>query len=144
MNTQQIISTLWMEMRQAINATYANDKSDDAQCLCDYAGNICGSDSLSALLGRETANERQHRSGRPLVPGFSVSTAAKLILMNNAREGAELKKMPTATTFLVFRRTAAEATVIGFLIRERLPEGWRDAVACFDYAKLMGSRAPER
>src|ERR1700676_3858466 len=84
MSTKQIVDNLWNEMREAINRAYAiADKNRDADgtCLRDYAENISWSDSLAALLGRESANERQHRSNRPSVPGFSVDTASKLILM---------------------------------------------------------------
>jgi hypothetical protein len=145
MNTKQKVDTLWREMREAINKTYADaskksssgDPSTDANCLRDYAENISWSDDLAGLLGRETANERQHRSNRPSVPGFSNETAAKLILMEQVKRGAENPTLPSATEFLVFRKTAVEARVIGFLIREHLTPEWRERVSSLDYAKLM-------
>lgn len=147
MSTKTKVDTLWREMREAINKTYETasknssfaTQSTDATCLRDYAENISWSDDLAGLLGRESANERQHRSNRPSVPGFSVETASKLILMNNMLDGTVCAEMPSATTFLIFRKTAAEARVIGFLIREQLTPEWRDAVASMDYAKLMQS-----
>ena len=144
MNTTQTINGLWQELRQAINRTYEasqqnhlNRVLDDAQCLRDYAENISWSDDLAALLGRETANERQHRTNRPSVPGFSANTAAKLILMTNVSEGAELPELPKATMFLVLRQTAVEAEVIGYLIQSQLSPEWHKAVKSFDYAALM-------
>lgn len=140
MTTSQIINqTLWNELREAINKTYELDKSDDSQCLRDYAENISWSDALAELVGRETANERQHRSNRPSVPGFSCGTAARLILMNNVAKGARMDSMPSAMAFLVLRQTAVEAEVIGWLIRKHLDPNWIAAVENLDYAKLMAA-----
>src|SRR4051812_33833466 len=127
MNNTQLINKLWKEFRNAINVTYAvgaRTKNDDLQCLRDYAENISWSDDLAALLGRETANERQHRRNRPAVAGFSNETAAKLILMGNVAKGAMMAEMPKATAFLVLRQTAVEAEVIGFLCRHALTGEW--------------------
>lgn len=142
MNTKQVVDKLWQEMREAINVTYESAPNtasfkDDKACLRDYAENISMSDDLAGLLGRETANERQHRRNRPSVPGFSNETAAKVILMDNMREGALRADMPQATEFLVFRQTAAEAHVLGFLIRENLSAEWREQILTLDYSKLM-------
>jgi len=145
MTTKQTVDKLWREFREAINKTYgvgtggyANADTPEA-CLRDYAENISWHDRLAALLGRESANERQHRSGRPTVPGFSIETAAKLILMSQASQGAKLETMPSATLFLWARQSAAEAQVIGFICRENLSPDWHMAVECLDYAKLMQS-----
>ena len=149
MNTTQTINGLWQELRQAINRTYEQgsgadlrtqagiDAQDNAGVLRDYAENISWSDDLAALLGRETANERQHRTNRPSVPGFSANTAAKLILMENVSKGAQMAELPKATAFLVLRRTAVEAEVIGYLISGQLSTEWHQAVKSFDYSKLM-------
>ena len=141
MTNTQVINNLWQELRQAINKTYQDrpdpENNNDADCLRDYAENISWSDDLAALLGRETANERQHRSNRLSVPGFSAQTAAKLILMDNALRGAEMTEMPKATAFLVLRQTAVEAEVIGFLIKGNLWPAWRKTVKSYDYADLM-------
>lgn len=142
MNTKQKVNQLWRQFRNAINETYANGQAggsawDGVNCLRDYAENISWHDSLSALLGRECANERQHRSNRPSVPGFSIDTASKLILMSQASRGAKLDAMPPATLFLWARQSAAEAQVIGFLCREAFDSGWHEAVNALDYADLM-------
>jgi hypothetical protein len=146
--TSQVINeTLWREFRAAITKAYrvhANNGSiftDDFACLRDYAEDVSMVDALAELVDRETENERKHRSNRRAVPGFSSGTAARLILMENARKGAEMGKMPRASAFLVLRQTAVEAEVIGFIIREYLPKPWRDAVAGIDYAKLMKGAA---
>jgi hypothetical protein len=139
-NTKKRIDTLWDGFREAINAAYteADKKRDnDGTCLRDYAENISWSDALGSLLARETTNERQHRRNRPSVSGFSVESAAKLILMEQARTGAAASEMPRATAFLVFRQSAVEAQVIGFLAKKHLPAEWRAAIAKLDYAKLM-------
>jgi hypothetical protein len=144
MNTKQQINSLWKQFREAINSAYAEaDKSRDENgiCLRDYAEDISWSDNLSSLLDRETANERQHRSNRPSIPGFSAETAAKLILLGQASTGAQLKALPQSTAFLVFRQSAVEAQVIGFLARKYLPMEWRSAVNELDYAKLMQPKA---
>ena len=137
MNTKQKIDGLWDEFREAINKAYAvaeKVRDEDGCCLRDYAENISWSDSTARLLGRETANERQHRSNRPSVPGFSNESAAKLILMWQA---SRVKTMPCATAFLMSRQTAIEAQVIGFLAKNQLTDAWRDAVEALDYADLM-------
>lgn len=142
MNTKQKVDQLWEQFREAINKAYAAaDKSrdEDGICLQDYAENIRWHDSLAALLGRETANERQHRSNRPSVPGFSNETAAKLILLSQAAVGSSAAEMPKATAFLQFRKEAIEAQLVGFLARLHLGQDWRDGVNALDYAKLMQS-----
>lgn len=128
------------QLRDSINAAYADankHNEENGQCLRDYAEDISWSDDLAVLLKREVANEKQHRSNRPSVPGFSAETAAKLILMSQVAEGSRLSAMPSATSFLVFRQTAAEARVIGYLIRSFLPAEWYSAVTSLDYSKLM-------
>lgn len=140
MNTKQRIDNLWREFRYAINHAYDTaDKArdDNGTCLRDYAENISWSDNLARLLGRETANERQHRQTRPSVPGFSNESAAKLIIMTQAVNGADAKSLPSSTGFLVYRQTAVESQVIGFLAKAFLSATWRDAVNSMDYAKLM-------
>jgi hypothetical protein len=140
MKTKTQIDRLWEEFRDAIDAAYqvANKTRDDAGiCLRDYAQNVSWNDNLKQLLQRETANERQHRSTRPSIPGFSAETAAKLILLNQASAGSLLATMPQATEFLVFRQTAAEARVIGFLIRESLSVEFRESFSQLDYSELM-------
>lgn len=135
----QLIDSLWDDFRKAINATYAQSTGwrDDRDCLRDYAEDISWNDALCGLLGRETANERRHRSGRPSVPGFSNQTAAKLILMAQASNGSIQTDMSKGTEFLMYRQTAAEARLIGWLIRESVTKEWRDAVNSIDYTELM-------
>ena len=150
MNTKQTVDKLWQQFRAAINGAYAEaeeqnktysitqqTKANNASCLRDYAENISWSDNTARLLGRETANERQHRRNRPSVPGFSVETAAKLVLLGNVAEGSTLKTMPEGTDFLIFRQTAAEARLIGYLIRNFLSDEFREEVKSLDYSDLM-------
>lgn len=144
MDTKKYVNTLWKELRESINLAYktaAEEKNEDGECLRDYAENISWSDDLATLLDREAANERQHRSGRPSVPGFSVDTAAKLILLGNMARGAEMaikgESMPKATTFLVRRKTAAEAQIVGYLTARFLQPAWIASVRTLDYAELM-------
>lgn len=140
MTNTQIIRNLWQEMRDAINQTYALsslDKSGDRACLRDYAENVSWSDDLQKLLHTEMANEREHRKGRPMVPGFGVGTAARLVLMTNVVKGSQMLELPRSTAFLVLRKTAVEAEVIGFLIKDQLAEAWVKAIESFDYAELM-------
>jgi hypothetical protein len=144
MKSKQQINSLWKQFREAINSAYAEaDKSrdDNGICLRDYAENISWSDNLATLLDRETANERQHRSNRPSIPGFSAETAAKLILLNQASTGASREQLPQSTAFLVFRQSAVEAQVIGFLAKKYLPLKWHQAISALDYAKLMQPKA---
>jgi hypothetical protein len=141
MSTAHKINTLWEQFRAAIDATYADGLSRDveeAHSLRDYAQNISWHDDLAALLGREAANERQHRRNSPHPRyKFTVGSAAKLILMHQAASGSKLSAMPSSTLFLVARQTAVEAEVIGYLCREHLTEEWRKELGSLDYAKLM-------
>ena len=139
-STKIQIDRLWETMRDALDKAYsvANAGRDEqGTALRDYARDIHWHDATKALLREETANERQHRRNRPSVSGFSVESAAKLILMEQAGTGAAASEMPRATAFLVFRQSAVEAQVIGFLAKKHLPAEWRAAIAKLDYAKLM-------
>lgn len=134
------VDALWDEFRYAVNISYDEGKKDEnVSALRDYAEDISMFDRMCALLGRETANERRHRSGRS-VNGFSVESASKLILMGQALEGCRVT-MPLATMFLVCRQTAIEAQVIGFLSQRHLTTEWREAVKALDYAQLMKGAA---
>lgn len=140
------IDSLWDQFRDAIDAAYAeSQKKDfsgdayaDSSCLRDYARNISWSDDLVKLLANEEANERDHRRNRPSPKGFSVTSAAKLILMNAACTGSQQAEMPKATIFLTFRKSAAEANLLGFLTRKQITRDWRTTLTSLDYSKLMG------
>lgn len=130
------IARIWSTLRDLIDTTYQANVGDDAKALRDYARNQSWSDDLEKLLAEETANERQHRSLRS-VRGFSSSDAAKLIICGNLLRGAELTAMPSALTFITFRRTAAEANLLGYLIRANVTPEWKQAVSSLDYAECM-------
>ena len=132
----QHISQIWSELRDIIDQTYQANIGQDAKSLRDYARNQSWSDSLEKLLAEETTNERQHRSLRS-VRGFSSSDAAKLIICGNVLRGSELTEMPSALTFMSFRHSAAEANLLGYLIRTNVTPGWKQAVASLDYAECM-------
>ncbi len=137
------IDKIWDGLRDAIDAAYQAGRmqSDDArQCLRDYARNISWSDNLETLLDAETNAERRHRSGRPAdrwKSPISSRNAAKLLLCHNALEGSNLQSMPYGARFLVIRKTAAEAEVIGYLIRDHVTPEWRELVSSLDYAEIM-------
>lgn len=148
MSTASKVNKLWEEFRDAIDASYADgqkngkfsgDAHAEVNCLRDYARDISWHDDLAGLVGRETANERQHRRNEISPRDFSVGTAAKLILMNQASFGSTLPAMPPATLFLTARQSAAEAEVIGYLCREHITAEWRAELATLDYAKIMAA-----
>jgi hypothetical protein len=130
------IARIWSTLRDIIDKTYQANVGEDAKSLRDYARNQSWSDDLEKLLAEETANERQHRSLRS-VRGFSSSDAAKLIICGNVLRGTELTEMPSALTFITFRRTAAEANLLGYLIRANVTPEWKVAVSSLDYAECM-------
>lgn len=139
MNTKRQIDLLWKQLRDAINTAYADAnkrQDDDGMCLRDYAEDISWSDDLIKLLSAETANEKQHRSGRT-IRNFSAATAAKLIILDNVADGSQKPEMPKPTLFLVCRKTAAESIVIGWLLRNTLTDQFRAQVKSLDYAALM-------
>jgi hypothetical protein len=57
--------------------------------------------------------------------------------MSQAAVGSKLDEMPAGTEFLIFRQTAAEARLIGFLARNFITDDWRNRVEALDYADLM-------
>lgn len=144
MTTTKQVNTLWDALRDAIDQTYKSAAAGTIQAntLRDYARDISWSDDLEALLAAETANEREHRRNRPAVKDFSSETAAKLLLMHNIADGSKLTECPPATDFLRYRKTAVEAQVLGWLIRERVTDEWREQVEAMDYAKLMQEVKP--
>jgi hypothetical protein len=143
-NTHQHINQLFSQFRDAIDAAYAAAQTkgfsgsahDEINCLRDYARNISWSDAVAKLLTAETANERQHRQSRS-VRGFSSQDAAKLILCGNVLQGSELQTIPSALTFITFRPSAAEANLLGFLIRAHVTPEWKQAVSSLDYCECM-------
>jgi hypothetical protein len=146
LNTHQTINQLWSEFRDAIDAAYADAQTkhfsgsahDESSCLRDYARHISWSDAVEKLLTTETANERQHRQSRT-VRGFYSQDAAKLIICNNVLRGSELASIPSALTFITFRASAAEANLLGYLIRQTLTPNWKQSVESLDYSECMKS-----
>lgn len=131
------IARIWSELRDIVDKTYqASEKMRSLFAV--YARNQSWSDDLERLLAEEIANERQYRY-RSLrsVRGFSCSDAAKLIICGNVLRGAELTARPSALTIITFRRPAAEANLLGYLIRANVTSEWKDAVASLDYADCM-------
>jgi hypothetical protein len=137
------INRLWDEMQAFIDAAYrdGNGTNNPESLLKDYATDQGWTDALGRLLDAETANERQHRNGRPQgwKAPMSNRTAAKLILLRNFVDGSEVKEMYPATVFLQWRHTAAEMQVVGCLCRgkAKISDAWRAEVRAIDYAKLM-------
>lgn len=138
------INQLWEQFQAAIDAAYDDAKPSRtgdghavANALADYTTER-NPWRMANLLGRETANERQHRRGSEAPKSFSVGDAAKLLIMTNAADGAEAGIMPPAHWFLTMRPTMVESQVIGFLTRSRLSAKWINEVQALDYSKLMG------
>lgn len=142
MSIKAKVDQLWAELESAFTAAYGSTQlsADDKHAIRDYVPNQTWHDALAQLLEAEKANEKQHRGSRPVPAGFSSITAAKLILMGNFAEGSFKTEMPPATNFLIWRKTAAEAVLVGYLIRHFLPGEWSQRVRAFDYAKLMQER----
>jgi hypothetical protein len=144
--THHHINQLWEQFRDALDAAYAEsqtkkfsgDEYADSSCLRDYARNISWSDNTEKLLTTETANERQHRHTRT-VRGFSSQDAAKLIICGNVLRGSELETIPSALTFITFRPSAAEANLLGYLLRAHVTPEWKQAVQSLDYSECMKS-----
>jgi hypothetical protein len=139
----QTINQLWDEMQSFIDAAYRDGSgtNNPEPLLKDYAKDQSWTDGLGRLLDAETANERQHRTGRPQGWNAPMSNrmAAKLILLGNFADGSEAKEMYPATIFLQWRHTAAEMHVVGCLCRgkAKISDDWRADVRAIDYAKLM-------
>jgi hypothetical protein len=138
-----IINRLWDEMQAFIDAAYRDGSgtNNPESLLRDYTDQSW-TDALARLLDAETANERQHRNGRPQgwKAPMSNRTAAKLILLGNFADGSEARVMYPATIFLQWRHTAAEMHVVGCLCRAgkaKISDDWRAEVRAIDYAKLM-------
>ena len=137
MQANQTIATLWEQLRDAIDAAYAaSPRTGEPTPLHDYRRDATV-DELERLLQAETANERQHRRTTSAPKGFSARTASMLILCSNAATGARKQDLPPSTIFLIWRKTAAEAEVLGWLAREHLSAEWLSQVESLDYAKLM-------
>jgi len=136
--TQQI-NRLWERMQAAIDAAYDHGKTDEAAALRDYASNVSMNGAIEKLLADETANERQHRRGWPHANDSVIGpmVAARLLLVTKFAEGSELKAMPPATDWLIYRRTAVEAELLGWLSRHAVLDDFRAECKTLDYAKLM-------
>jgi cell fate (sporulation/competence/biofilm development) regulator YlbF (YheA/YmcA/DUF963 family) len=137
------IRKLWMEMRGVITQVYMEGKelnNPELDALRDYAEDISMHDDLNALMQREVVLERQHRRGLEGRTTFTLEDAARLLIMNQVVCGTNLESMPPATIFLTMKQTAAEAQTIGYLIRNKLSNEWRNEVNQLDYGELITRR----
>lgn len=137
------VDRLWTDFRDAIDRAYAADKTGDAACLRDYARNVSWHDALDALVSAEKAAEREHRGfgrrllGYPPPRAISAEHSARLLLLHNAADGAKLAAMPASTDWLIYRRPAVEATLLGYLVRAHVSPDWVAACAALDYAEAV-------
>jgi hypothetical protein len=141
MNTKQKIEFLWTTFQAAINSSYSQSRQftiSDQTALRDYATDMAFEDKLETLLAKTRDEERHHRRFRDhAVKGFSIDSAAKLLLMHAAKDGAESRSSLSAVKMLTVRHTALEAEVLGYLAKTFLGHTWRAEVTALDYAKLM-------
>jgi hypothetical protein len=139
MNRTKYVNTKWEEFRRFLTASYAsNGRPEEQNALHDYVPNVAYQDALADLLRRETANEKKHRNMTRRNPrDFSSQIAAKLILMQKAADGSEMKDCPSALQFLYCRREAIEAEVLGWCCRWIITDPWRVAVRALDYPTVM-------
>jgi hypothetical protein len=103
--------------------------------------NVGWSDALAKLEKAEQADERAHRGFGPNYAQYhrpvSVNHCARLQILHQAGEGAKRGVMPPATDFLVCRRAAIEAQILGVLVAPHAPAGWIDACVALDYAAVV-------
>jgi hypothetical protein len=136
-NTHQHIDKLWTELRDIIDRAYASHPvEDEKSALRDYALNMSWSDATENLLASETVNEMEHRKSRS-IRGFSSRDAARLIICGCVCRGSELQAMPSALTFISYRAAAAEANLLGYLIRGFVTPEWKASVESLDYVECM-------
>jgi len=129
------VDRLWKEFQAAINAAYATG-ADSFAPLRDYAEDISHRDAMAALIAAETAEERRHRANRPgRAP--SIAHCVKLLLLSNAARGAKQPSMPPSTDWLLYRRSAVEASVIGWLACGFVSDAWIEACSGLDYAAVV-------
>lgn len=141
MKLKRDINKLWQQLEDTIELVCKATDDDNTRALYDYRPNS-GHGDLQKLVLAETVNEKRHRRGAPagFTAPISCETAAKLLLMQNMADGAFKTEIPSAITFLIFRQSAAEATLLGFLLRHGLTGEWCKAVREFDYADIMRAR----
>lgn len=132
------VDRLWREFVDAMTRAYKSAGHDAPQtALRDYARDISWTDGLGRLEKEEQANERQHRGTRREMYRLSVPHATRVILLHQAARGAVMTEAPPATDFLVFRRTAVEAQLLGWLARAELSAEWIATCDALDYAALV-------
>lgn len=143
---KQQIDALWEQLRGIINYSYNrqraaenHDEAEIADALRDFAENQSMNDALLSLLDREAASEVKHRNFVSGSYPISKTTSAKLLIMAAVVQGAGMLAMPSALSFLLLRKTAAEARVLGFLIRHDIPGDWLKEAAALDYSKIMNA-----
>jgi hypothetical protein len=93
------------------------------------------------LLSECIAAEKNHRSCRPAVPGFSASLAGKYFTVKYLLDAVRFpERMPTAADYLSFRHEIFTAYAI---VSEALPQftAWAEGVPlefdAIDYCKMM-------
>ena len=143
MTPSKKITTLWQVFRTIIDRAYVEREKQynpEAESLRDYVKDMAQVDALEELLDREATNEREHRHGWPSDNRkFSARTAAKLIIMHNAVTGSRFPAAIPASHFLIYRQSAVEAEVIGYLCRFSLDCGWVSELDALDYVALKGN-----
>jgi hypothetical protein len=139
--TTKTVEKLWSELDAAIDAAardaFSNRGDSESMAITrfhEYDGR-----ALRALIADEISNEKAHR--RTFAAGraypISVSVAAKLIILENIGRGAASEKAPSFTIFIDWRRSAADAYALGYLLRAHLSSDWIATARLLDYSEAV-------
>lgn len=138
------LEDLERRVRAAIDAAYRAHHTDDLPgALRDYVSETSSPDKWLRLVEREAAAEREHRrftSFAPDIPyAIPVKQGARVTLLHNVGRGASQTEAPHAAEFLVYRPSAVEAIVLGWLARRELAAdaGLVPALLLLDYAAAV-------
>lgn len=144
-----LVGKLEQRVRAAIDAAYRSGRNpstpatDHPGALRDYVTEISSPDAWLRLVDREAKAEREHRrftSFAPHIPyAIPVRQGARVTLLHNVGRGAEMADAPPASDFLVYRPSAVEAIVLGWLARRELAAdpGLVPALLLLDYAAAV-------
>jgi hypothetical protein len=136
------IEQLWGQLQATCTRAAASEQSKDQSAIRDALRDYAGEDGkrMLDLLAREIQHEKGHRrftsytnQGYPL----SARTGAMLLICENTARGTDNANMPPATNFIIWRDTAAEAWLLGFMLRGYLSPEWIKRAKALDYSAIM-------
>lgn len=135
------LTQLRARVQDTIDRAYAarsqSGSRDERAALRPYATNQEQGQKFDDLIAAEYRQESRDRAN--VHDDYRVKDAGLLLVLGQIGQGSAIE--PTVDAYLVIKRTAFEAQVIGWCARSSMPADLREQLRTLDYATYVNTGA---